>query len=148
MYVSRLAFYTVPGKTGEVEQALQHLRALVTAAGGSQPRILHTHYASLGAPDLVFEHFRKRTREEGQAPAIDNRYDCDLKPGAKVREKGTVQTASVDFRRDVSEYGDRYYLVVPRNPNDEGSYGTNSSAVERPQGSAVCIPTQVLGTCP
>ena len=44
--------------------------------------------------------------------------------------------------------GNRYYLVVPRNPNDEGSYGTNSSAVERPQGSAVCIPTQVLGTCP
>jgi hypothetical protein len=55
MYVSRLAFYTVPGRTREVEQELHKLRALVVAAGGTQPRILRTHYASLGAPDLVFE---------------------------------------------------------------------------------------------
>src|SRR3712207_5341507 len=55
MYVSRLTFYTVPGKTGEVEQALGHLRDLVEAAGGGRPRVLRTHYASLGAPDLVFE---------------------------------------------------------------------------------------------
>ncbi len=55
VYVSRLAFYTIPGRTGEVEQALQHLRELVAAAGGARPRILRTHYASLGAPDLVFE---------------------------------------------------------------------------------------------
>ena len=44
--------------------------------------------------------------------------------------------------------GDRYYLVVPRNPNDEGSYGTASSGAEIPQGTTVCIPTQVVGTCP
>jgi hypothetical protein len=55
MYVSRLAFYTVPGRTGEVEQALARLRDLVEAAGGGRPRVLRTHYASLGAPDLVFE---------------------------------------------------------------------------------------------
>ena len=55
MYVSRLAFYTVPGHTGEVERALGRLRDLVEAAGGGRPRILRTHYASLGAPDLVFE---------------------------------------------------------------------------------------------
>ena len=55
MYVSRLAFYTVPGKTGEVERALRRLRGLIEAAGGGRPRVLRTHYASLGAPDLVFE---------------------------------------------------------------------------------------------
>jgi hypothetical protein len=55
MYISRLAFHTLPGRTGEVEQALHHLRDLVEAAGGRRPRILRTHYASLGAPDLVFE---------------------------------------------------------------------------------------------
>jgi hypothetical protein len=55
MYVSRLAFYTVPGRTHEVEQALNKLRGLVVSAGGAAPRILRTHYASLGAPDLVFE---------------------------------------------------------------------------------------------
>jgi hypothetical protein len=55
MYLSRLLFHTVPGKTGEVEQGLRKLREMVTAAGGSHARILHTHFASLGAPDAVFE---------------------------------------------------------------------------------------------
>jgi hypothetical protein len=54
MYVSHLSFHTVPGKTGEVEQELRKLRDMVAGAGGVQPRILHTHFASLGAPDLVF----------------------------------------------------------------------------------------------
>jgi hypothetical protein len=54
-YLSRLSFHTVPGKTGEVEHALRHLQALVTQAGGTAPRILHAHFASLGAPDVIFE---------------------------------------------------------------------------------------------
>jgi len=28
---------------------------MVGSAGGAKPRILHTHFASLGAPDIVFE---------------------------------------------------------------------------------------------
>jgi hypothetical protein len=55
MYVSRLLFHTVPGKTGEVEKELQKLRERVGAAGGKAARILHTHFASLGAADVVFE---------------------------------------------------------------------------------------------
>jgi hypothetical protein len=55
MYISRLLFHTVPGKTGQVEQELKNLRNMVAAAGGRNPRILHTHFASLGAPDAVFE---------------------------------------------------------------------------------------------
>jgi hypothetical protein len=55
MYVSHLTFHTLPGKTGEVEQELKKLREMVARAGGVRPRILHTHFASLGAPDLVFE---------------------------------------------------------------------------------------------
>jgi hypothetical protein len=55
MYVSRLLFHTVPGKTREVEQELKKLRDMVAAAGGAPARILHTHFASLGAPDAVFE---------------------------------------------------------------------------------------------
>lgn len=55
MYVSRLLFHTVPGKTGEVEKELLKLREMVAAAGASRARILHTHFASLGAPDAVFE---------------------------------------------------------------------------------------------
>jgi hypothetical protein len=41
--------------THEVEQELQKLRAMVHQAGGVRPRILRNHFASLGAPDIVFE---------------------------------------------------------------------------------------------
>jgi hypothetical protein len=55
MYVSRLTFHTIPGKTGEAEAALRKLQEMVSGAGGHKSRILHTHFASLGAPDIVFE---------------------------------------------------------------------------------------------
>ena len=55
MYLSRLCFHTVPGKTGEVEKELRKLQELVSGVGGVKLRILHTHFASLGAPDLIFE---------------------------------------------------------------------------------------------
>jgi hypothetical protein len=55
MYVSRLTFHTHPGKTNEVEQELQKLMKLVGEAGGLRPRVLRNHFASLGAPDVVFE---------------------------------------------------------------------------------------------
>jgi parallel beta-helix repeat protein len=40
---------------------------------------------------------------------------------------------------------DVYLLVVPYGGGDEGSYGMDSSALERPPGSSVCAPQQVLG---
>jgi hypothetical protein len=55
MYVSRLTFHTLPGKTQEVEQKLMVLRDWVTKAGGLNPRVMRTHYGSLGVPDVVFE---------------------------------------------------------------------------------------------
>ena|SRR5215831_14722000 len=55
MYVSRLTFHTLPGKTHAVEQALHTLLTLVGQVGGGRPRILRNHFASLGAPDVVFE---------------------------------------------------------------------------------------------
>jgi hypothetical protein len=55
MYVSRLTFATQPGHTGEVEEKLKRLADLIARAGGQRPRVLRAHFASLGAPDLVFE---------------------------------------------------------------------------------------------
>jgi hypothetical protein len=55
MYVSRLTFHTTPGKTQEVEQALHTLMTMVGQVGGRRPRVLRNHFASLGAPDVVFE---------------------------------------------------------------------------------------------
>jgi hypothetical protein len=55
MYVSRLTFHTQPGKTQSVEQKLHKLLAMVSEVGGLKPRVLRNHFASLGAPDVVFE---------------------------------------------------------------------------------------------
>jgi hypothetical protein len=55
MYVSRLTFHTLPGKTHEVEEKLMSLLNWVENAGGIRPRVMRTHFGSLGAPDLVFE---------------------------------------------------------------------------------------------
>lgn len=54
MYTSSLMFHTVPGKTGELENELQALLKLVQEAGGENARILHTHFASPEAPNVVF----------------------------------------------------------------------------------------------
>lgn len=55
MYVSRLTFHTLPGRTQEVEERLMTLLKWVENAGGLKPRVMRTHFGSLGAPDLVFE---------------------------------------------------------------------------------------------
>ncbi len=53
-----------------------------------------------------------------------------------------------DRQEDVTPgTGNRYYLVVPLNANDEGGYGTDSNAAIRPRGSGLCRPTQALD-CP
>ena len=79
MYLSRFAFHTVPGRTGEVEEQLRKLRELVAAAGGSQPRILHTHFASLGAPDVVFEQEASTLAElENQITKLTENADFQL----------------------------------------------------------------------
>ena len=54
MYSSNLMFHTIPGKTGELETELQALLRLVEDAGGRNARILHTHFASPDAPDVIF----------------------------------------------------------------------------------------------
>jgi hypothetical protein len=48
-----------------------------------------------------------------------------------------------DFTEEVTPAsGDRYYLVVAMNPNDEGSYGKRTGGAERPMGSSPCRPAQ------
>jgi len=63
-------------------------------------------------PGLIFNHFRRRTRQEGRPPEIPNRYNCGLEPGPRERERGTLQSATVTFSRETGAYGDSYYLVV------------------------------------
>ena len=60
----------------------------------------------------VFEHFRTHAGEEGEAPDIPRRYNCDLKLGPNSRDKNTIQTAAVTYTRDTARYGNEYYLIV------------------------------------
>ena len=55
MYVSRLPFHVIPGRTAEVEQRLHTLKNMIDEAGGQHCRILRSHFASDGAPDVVLE---------------------------------------------------------------------------------------------
>src|SRR5207247_3919228 len=43
--------------------------------------------------------------------------------------------------------GSQYFLIVPLTADREGSYGANSSSVQRPVGSGACK-TRTLGGCP
>lgn len=65
MVISRLCFYTLPGKTQEVEEELQALKRCVLKLGAAGARVLRTHFASPGAPDLVFE------EEARDLPSLD-----------------------------------------------------------------------------
>jgi hypothetical protein len=63
-------------------------------------------------PDLIIEHYRRRTAEDGPFPEIAARFNCKLLPGPQDRERGTIQSANVTFKQSVELYGDAYYLVV------------------------------------
>lgn len=62
-------------------------------------------------PALISEHFKKRPRDE-DIPDIAKRFQCQMKPGPQLREKSTLQSAIATFKADISNYGDRYYIVV------------------------------------
>lgn len=55
MYVSRLSFCTVPGKGHEASEQLRTLVELIAQRTGSRPRVLRTHFASLGEADFQLE---------------------------------------------------------------------------------------------
>ena len=63
---------------------------------------------------------------------------------------------SIDCSDDFSDLSEQittsatsnYYLVVPHNTNDEGSYGLDSGSVERPVGGAACVTPQTITPCP
>jgi hypothetical protein len=63
-------------------------------------------------PEFVFEHFRRRVADDPAHPALESRYNCELSPGPRERELSTLQTATATFHRNISAYGDRYFLVV------------------------------------
>lgn len=66
-----------------------------------------------GCPvDHVFEYFRSRVGEGTDPPEMAGKYDCDLVPKKNARDKNTIQSASISFSADTTQYGGEYHLVV------------------------------------
>ena len=80
-------------------------------------------------PDKIFEHFRQRAQVEGAVPEMEPRYNCKLQPSSMLRERSSLQSASVNFARDLSDYGDLYYLVVRCAGGWAGDVGQQAFAV-------------------
>lgn len=80
-------------------------------------------------PDLLFEHYRQRTKAEGPFPEMEKRFDCKLVPSSTIREKSSLQTSSVSFSRNIRGYGDTYYLVVRCQGGWAGDAGRQAFAV-------------------
>ena len=85
--------------------------------------------------DFVFEHYRKRSSAEGKHPDLPGRYNCKLEPGPNIRDNGTVQTAVANFEKDVSEYGDTYYVVV----RCEAGWASSVSVQDQKQRYALAV---------
>jgi hypothetical protein len=60
---------------------------------------------------------------------MEDRYNCKLLPNSTVREKSSLQSASVSFSRNIRGYGDNYYLVVRCAGGWAGDEGQQSFAV-------------------
>jgi len=60
----------------------------------------------------VFDKFRKWEEADGDPPEFPDRFNCKAFPGPQLREKGTLQCASFQAARDMSSYGDTYYVAV------------------------------------
>lgn len=118
--VDNFAVYRMP--IPEPFQAERGDRCIrVTLAYDPPVRHTRTDYTGIGMsfrlirgtePEHIFEHYRKRTKKEGPFPDMPGRFDCTLVPGSQTREKGTVQSATAIFKRNLEGYGDFYYLVV------------------------------------
>ena len=75
----------------------------------------------------VFDACRKWERDEGDATKFGDAAKCKLKPGQNIRKHSTLQCASFRAQRDISRYGDSYYLVV----RNEGGWAENVEAEQR-----------------
>jgi len=66
-------------------------------------------------------------------------YSADL----PVCSAGVDQTETIP-----TPAGNRFFLVIPHNGHQEGSYGVGSSSVERPPaGASACYPQNLAGEC-
>ena len=97
------------------------------------------------------------TREPGDDITLDWDDSCVLNDDDYAIYEGTIgdftthaqkvcSTGGDTFDTITPGMGDRYYLVVPHDGTDEGSYGIDSDGDPRPASADACQP-QAVATC-
>lgn len=97
-------------------------RRSIQVALAYDPPVRHTrlNYAGNGMsfklhrgcdPALLFDHYRKRTVDDGRHPDLESRFTCKLEPGSNARGKSSVQVARATFAHNSAD-PDPFYLVV------------------------------------
>lgn len=102
MYISRLYFHSCPGKTLALEQELKGLLEMAAVAGGKSCKILRAHFASPGAPDVIFE------QEAADLASLENQINKVKKTSDFQKwSKQTSQLLEQSPKREV------YFVVEP-----------------------------------
>lgn len=116
----QFALYRVPLPTAfQTTRGERHLRVSLAF----DPPVRHTRLEYLGlrlnyhlirglSPEVIFEHFRARRRDEEPFEKLASSVKCALLPSRDVRGTSTLQTSTMIMKRNVATYGDDYYLAV------------------------------------
>lgn len=87
------------------------------------PPVRHTRLEYLGIrlnyhlirgtdPDAIFEHYRRRTKDEPRFEDLGPSTRCPLMPSRDERESSTLQKSVFKMERNVPNWGNDYYLAV------------------------------------
>jgi hypothetical protein len=96
----------------------RHVRVTLAFA----PPVRHTRLEYLGVrmsfhlirgltAEQIFEHFKQRPRNQ-PIPEIPGTAKCQMEPGSDARSTSTLQSATFIMRRNIENYGDRFYVAV------------------------------------
>ena len=115
---------------------------LVTGAGGPAGRVADTLTLQKSGEDVTLTW-------GGSCSGADNDYEIyEGTLGVYYSHTQRVCSTGGSLSHTLAdEFGDHYFLVVPRNVSFEGSYGKDSAGVERPAGATTCA-ASVIGGCP
>jgi hypothetical protein len=116
----QFALYRVPlPKEFQSTKGKRHIRVSLAF----DPPVRHTRLEYLGVrlnyhlirgmqPDAIFEHFRRRTKEEAPFEKLPGSAKCPLNPSRDLRGTSTLQRSMMTMHQNVDRHGDNYYLAV------------------------------------
>jgi hypothetical protein len=116
----QFALYRVPlPKEFQSTKGKRHIRVSLAF----DPAVRHTRLEYLGVrlnyhlirgmqPDAIFEHFRRRTKEEAPFEKLPGSAKCPLNPSRDLRGTSTLQRSMMTMHQNVDRHGDNYYLAV------------------------------------